>query len=86
MNTRQVHADDAPILVWEELDKLHAELGDLHARILGYDQRIEVDVRTDVRARRLAAIHGVGAITASAVVATVGNGRDFKNGRRATRR
>jgi transposase len=81
MSTRQVHADDVPMLVWEELDKLYAQLGELHARILGYDRCIKAHVRADARARRLAEIHGVGAITASAVVASVGNGRDFKNGR-----
>lgn len=81
LSTRQAHADDVPALVWEELDKLYTQLGELHDRIIGYDRRIKAHVRTDARARRLAEIHGVGAITASAVVATVGNGRDFKNGR-----
>ena len=80
-NLRQQHADDVPTLAWEELDQLYARLGELHAQILRYDRRINAHVRTDARARRLTEIHGVGPITASAIVATVGNGRDFKNGR-----
>ena len=80
-NLRQQHADDVPTLAWEELDQLYARLGELHTQILRYDRRINAHVRTDARARRLTEIHGVGPITASAIVATVGNGRDFKNGR-----
>jgi transposase len=80
-NTRQRSADSVPMLAWEELDKLYTRLDQLHQQILSYDRRISVHVRTDVRARRLTEIHGVGPITASAIVATIGNGRDFKNGR-----
>jgi transposase len=34
-----------------------------------------------VRAQRLIQVTGIGVLTASAIVATIGNGRDFKNGR-----
>jgi transposase len=80
-SVRQRHADVVPSLAWSELDRLYARLGELHAEILRYDRRINAHVRTDARARRLTEIHGVGPITASAIVATIGNGRDFKNGR-----
>ena len=80
-NTRQRYADAVPVLAGSEFDRLYARLGELHAEILRYDRRINAHVRTDVRARRLTEIHGVGPITASAIVATIGNGRDFKNGR-----
>jgi len=45
------------------------------------DARIEAHARQDERCVRLRAIIGVGAITADAVVATVGNAREFKQGR-----
>ena len=80
-NTRQRYADSVPALAWEELDKRYARLGELHTEILSYDRRINAHVRSDARAKRLTEIHGVGPITASAIVATIGNGRDFKNGR-----
>ena len=45
------------------------------------DARIEAHARQDERCVRLRAIIGVGAITADAAVATVGNAREFKHGR-----
>lgn len=45
------------------------------------DARIEAHARQDERCVRLRAIIGVGAITADAVMATVGNAREFKHGR-----
>ena len=44
-------------------------------------RQIKAFVRADERAQRLASINGIGPITASAIVATVGNAREFKNGR-----
>jgi transposase len=79
--TRQEYADALPQLAWTELDRLYARLGELHTQILSYDRRIKAHVHADARARRLTEIPGVGPITASAIVATIGNGRDFKNGR-----
>lgn len=45
------------------------------------DTRIEAHAREDVRCVRLREIVGIGPITADAAVATVGNAREFKNGR-----
>jgi transposase len=45
------------------------------------DARIEAHARQDERCVRLRAIIGVGPITADAIVATVGNAREFKQGR-----
>jgi transposase len=45
------------------------------------DARIEVHARDDEQCVRLRAIVGIGPITADAVVATVGNAREFKQGR-----
>jgi transposase len=45
------------------------------------DARIELHARQDERCVRLRAVIGIGAITADAHVATVGNASEFKNGR-----
>jgi len=78
---RQSQADQVPELAWEELDALFRRLIDLRDEILTYDRKLETHVRGDARAKRVIGINGIGQITASAIVATVGNGRDFKNGR-----
>ena len=78
---RQTEADRIPDLAWEELDALYRRLQDLAASLLAYDRKIQQHVREDSRARRLTEVKGIGTITASALVATIGNGRDFKNGR-----
>lgn len=78
---RQRFADQLPPLAWESLDALYAELGRLHERILELDRKIKAFVRNDEAANRIAEIPGIGAVTASAIVASVGNARDFKNGR-----
>lgn len=45
------------------------------------DARIEAHARADARCVRLRAIIGVGSITADAVIASLGDAREFKNGR-----
>lgn len=53
----------------------------LAAKVLEYEHEIRLGVRDNELARRAQTRQGIGPITASALVATVGNGRDFKNGR-----
>jgi len=50
-------------------------------RVRWYNQRIVQLLHHDERCQRLAALPGVGPLTATAVVAAVGNARDFKSGR-----
>lgn len=78
---RQKHAERVPALAWQELDVLFGRLLSLQEEILQYNRTIEAHVRRDDRVKRLCRIGGIGPITASALVATIGNGRDFKNGR-----
>ncbi len=78
---RQRFAEEIPGLAWESLDALYVELGRMHDRILELDQRLRTFIRDDAAAARLAEVPGIGVVTASALVATVGDGRDFKNGR-----
>jgi transposase len=53
----------------------------LQAKTFQYEHEIRAHVRSNALARRAQTRMGIGPITASALVATVGNGRDFKNGR-----
>jgi transposase len=78
---RQRHDQDLPALAWETLDALYGKLRELHLQVLAYDRQINAFVRQDERAKRLAQVNGIGPITASAIVATIGNGHDFRNGR-----
>ncbi|MGH7261476.1 MAG: IS110 family transposase [Nitrospiraceae bacterium] len=59
------------------LSHLHA----LDLRIAEYDAHVKATAQADERARRLMSTPGIGPITASALVAAVGNAHDFKNGR-----
>src|SRR5882762_11313031 len=57
------------------------ELRVLDERIGGYDREIEAQAKLCEPAQRLMKIRGIGPTTALAIVATVGNAREFKNGR-----
>jgi len=57
----------------------HAER--LRNKVLEYEREIRLSVRDNELARRAQTRQGIGSLTASALVATVGNGHDFKNGR-----
>jgi transposase len=50
-------------------------------RLKGYDSRITGFARNDQQVVRLMAVEGVGPITATALVATVGDARQFRTGR-----
>jgi len=78
---RMAHAERVPLLAWEELDGLFSQLLEQHQQILRYERKIAALNRENEAAKRLQEIRGVGPITASAIVATVGNARLFKNGR-----
>lgn len=78
---RLEYADALPHLAWQTLDAWYEQLLALHDKVLAFDRPINQFVREDERASRLADINGIGPITASALIATIGNGQDFKNGR-----
>jgi transposase len=62
-----------------ELQRMHWR--QIQDQLWACDERIEASARGDERCMRLRALTGVGPLTADATVATVGDGRDFKNGR-----
>jgi transposase len=57
------------------------QLRELDARIAAYDRRIAALARVSEAVQRLMKIEGVGPVTATAVVASVGDARVFSNGR-----
>jgi transposase len=57
------------------------QLTELDARIGEYDRRIATLARASEPAQRLMKLEGVGPLTATAIVASVGNAAVFKNGR-----
>ena len=63
------------------LDSLYDDLRTLDVRIEALTRLIERQVRANPEARRLLEIPGVGPLTASALLATVGDARQFRNGR-----
>lgn len=57
------------------------ELRHLDDQVDRYDQHIKVMASVDERARRLMKMPGIGPTTASALLASIGYGHDFSNGR-----
>lgn len=50
-------------------------------QVESYKNQIELDAKQDLLCKEIMKIEGVGPVTASAIVATVGNSKVFKNGR-----
>ena len=63
------------------LDGLFDQLREQHQLFLRYERQLTALNRDNAAVQRLQSIQGVGPLTASAIVATVGNARLFKNGR-----
>ena len=70
-----------PGLARETFADLLEQLRALDVRVVHYDRRIETLAREMESARRLMAIAGIGPITATALVATVGDAKVFSHGR-----
>lgn len=60
---------------------LYEELVDLEAKIAAADERIDRAFRENAECQRIAAVEGIGPVTATAVVAAISDGRAFRNGR-----
>ena len=75
-----VHAvlEDLPGYSNRVIGDLMSELDQTEQRMAQYDQLIVQIARQDAQAKRLMQIQGVGATTATAIVASIGNGLDFK--------
>lgn len=60
---------------------LLSEIHRLDERLKVYDRHLAEMARQDHQAQQLMRLRGVGETTATALVAMIGNGRDFSNGR-----
>jgi transposase len=74
-------AEELPVLARRAIEDLLVHLRTLDERIAAYDRELEQQARQSEPAQRLMKIRGIGTLSASAIVATVGNARDFKSGR-----
>ena len=63
------------------LRDMRDELGELDIRLAGYNRRIKNLFRSNEMCQRIGRIEGVGPITATAMVAAIGDKSCFKNGR-----
>jgi transposase len=68
-------------LAREAISELYDLFQDLDQRIRSFDQKIERVFRASEPCQRIASIKGVGPKTATAMVAAIGDGSEFQNGR-----
>ena len=70
-----------PVLAREALGSLIDQLRMAQTQILGLEKKLKVWHRANEASRRLETIPGVGVITATALVATIGDASQFQSGR-----
>lgn len=75
------HLDPLPGMTKRCVTDILAHADTLDSRIDEYDHAIADAARQDVRSRHLMQLPGIGPTTASALVASIGTGHDFSNGR-----
>lgn len=75
------HLEDLPGYANRCVGDLLAHADRLEARIADYDCAIAQVAREDARSRRLMQLPGIGPTTASALLASLGGGHEFDNGR-----
>jgi transposase len=73
--------DQLPVQVARSVRDLLEHAERLRSKAFEYEREIQSTLKHNELARRAHTRPGIGPITASALVATVGNGHDFKNGR-----
>jgi transposase len=74
-------ANELPGVARLALQRAHEHWIDIELQIAWCDERIAEHVRADERAKKAAALLGVGPITASAIAASVGEFKQFDNAR-----
>lgn len=73
--------EQLPALAARALADLQEHVRTLDQHILDYERELERLARTDERARRIQELYGVGPLSSSAIIASVGNAHEFENGR-----
>jgi transposase len=74
-------ADRLPSVVIDTLREQYARLGQLDEQVQEIEQRLRQWHTQDAASRRIAEIPGVGLLTATAAIATMGDAKAFKSGR-----
>jgi len=75
------HLEDLPGYANQCIGDLLSHADQLDTRIEQYDRIIAQAARENARSKRLMQLPGIGPNTASAMLASIGGGHDFKNGR-----
>jgi transposase len=75
------HLDGLPGWAKRCMSDLLEHAGKIEDRLSEYDRAIGEIARADERSRRLMQLRGIGPTTASALLASIGAGHDFRNGR-----
>jgi transposase len=75
------HLEDLPGYANLCVGDLLAHTAELDTRIAEYDRAIAQAARDDARSKRLMKLPGIGPVTASALLASMGGGHDFSSGR-----
>jgi transposase len=75
------HDEALPLMMRRLLTEARPHLARLDVAIAACEVEIKSHIKTNPAARRITEISGVGALTAAAVLATITDARDFKNGR-----
>ncbi|QSP94189.1 IS110 family transposase [Marinobacter salinisoli] len=70
-----------PMLARRLLHNIHQRIRQLDEEILAYDREIEAMARRDEQAKRLMTVPGIGPQTATAILASAPDPRQFKSGR-----
>jgi len=70
-----------PMLARKLVHDVYSRLQGMNEQLLAYDRELEHLSQQSEVARRLMSIPGIGAVTATALLASVGDPRQFKNGR-----
>jgi transposase len=75
------HLEALPGYANQCVGDLLAHADRLDERVADYDRLIAQAAREDARSKRLMQLPGIGPVTASALLASIGGGHDFKSGR-----
>jgi len=62
-------------------NRLYDQFKIYDTQVKTFDKEIEIEANQDMRCKEIMAIEGIGPLTASAIVATIGDPKLFKNGR-----
>jgi transposase len=73
--------EQLPVLAAQALRDLLTHARVLDERVTQYERELEQHARRDERAKRIQALSGIGPISASAIVASVADAHEFRNGR-----